>query len=196
MNFLRNLYHWIASIWHTHGSETPAPNPAPVTPPPVMTLPEPGIPGQTIDLTGDQYCTEEELSRIPLILAAIYKGLFSPKYKEFLLNPDNGLDLNQINGLTAEQFVEVTRTTHVTAVITFYMARFSSVIGYRNVGKNIIHCNRKFHDSYTPEWEAANVFHESVHIMGFDHDFNATARRPYSGPYMANAALEYALGLT
>ena len=191
MNFFRNIYHWVASVIHHMGRNTEAPNPPAETPGPIMTMPEPSTAGDTITLIADKYCTPEEAANIPNIVKAIYEGMLHPKFKEFLCDPKNGLDLNQINGLTPEQFVEVVRTTKVTATITYYYA-WTSTIGYRNEGESIIHCNRRFHDSYTVEEEASNVLHECTHLMGFDHDFRATARRPFSGPYMVNKALEYA----
>tara|TARA_Y100000296_G_C5180060_1_gene263712 strand:+ start:32042 stop:32659 length:618 start_codon:yes stop_codon:yes gene_type:complete len=37
---------------------------------------------------------------------------------------------------------------------------------------------------------ASNMFHEWLHKMGFDHDFKATSRRPYSVCYQGNKILE------
>ena len=196
MSFLHNLYHWVMAATSHHASDTPAPNPPAVTPAPIAILPEPAEAGSTITLTGDDTCTPEEISRIPQIVAAIYKAILDPKFKEYFCDPANGLDLGQTNGLTAEQVVNVIRTTKVVAVLSFYYAGFSKVIGYRNPDENIIHCNRKYHDGYTPEQEADNDLHEITHLMNFDHDFDLTPRRPFSVPYMANKAFEYVMGIS
>lgn len=59
----------------------------------------------------------------------------------------------------------------------------NNVVGYTNPGTAVIFMNRSFFSRFEL-WEiAANIAHEWTHKLGFDHDFNATARRPYSVPY-------------
>lgn len=64
--------------------------------------------------------------------------------------------------------------------------RTRNVVGYtyRNVVMQWI--NRRMFSFYSVEKIAGNLMHEWLHKMGFDHDFRATARRPYSVCYQHN----------
>jgi hypothetical protein len=58
-----------------------------------------------------------------------------------------------------------------------------SVVGYTYPGNYPIHTNKYYFNSFTPAQVAGNLTHEWLHKIGFDHDFNRTARRPHSVPY-------------
>ncbi len=65
-----------------------------------------------------------------------------------------------------------------------------NVVGYTTPDTSVITSNRRFFDNYTPSEIAGNLAHEWMHKIGFDHDFNATARRPYSVPYAVGDLVE------
>lgn len=58
-----------------------------------------------------------------------------------------------------------------------------NVIGYTNPKTSTIYMNTYFYNEATPAETAANMIHEWLHKVGFDHDYKSTRRRPYSVPY-------------
>lgn len=79
-------------------------------------------------------------------------------------------------------------------VINFYLddyyKRFSSTVGYTYPDVNKIWVNTKYFDSFSNKYAGSNLAHEMMHKLGCDHDFNSTARRPYSIPYLMNDIYE------
>ncbi|MBD65386.1 MAG: hypothetical protein CME62_09270 [Halobacteriovoraceae bacterium] len=66
--------------------------------------------------------------------------------------------------------------------ITLYFTN-NSVVGYTYPNSERIWVNDKFFTSNSLGQVAANIMHEWTHKIGFGHDYNRTARRPYSVPY-------------
>lgn len=66
-------------------------------------------------------------------------------------------------------------------VETYYVD--ANVIGYTLPSINKIYMNRKYFNNFTPVQISANMVHEWLHKLGFGHDYEATATRPYSVPY-------------
>ncbi len=64
------------------------------------------------------------------------------------------------------------------------------VVGYTTESSDTITLNRRFFSSYTPAEVASNLCHEWLHKLGFDHDFQSTARRPHSVPYAIGDLVE------
>lgn len=95
--------------------------------------------------------------------------------------------LIQTNGNTPAQVVRDLRENMLQAPVHYYYEN-SSVVGYRQPPWPDIYFNRKFHDTYGTCATASNAAHEWSHSIGYGHDFEATARRPYSVPYSINAA--------
>lgn len=58
-----------------------------------------------------------------------------------------------------------------------------SVVGYTSPDTATIYMNTYFYNYATPAGTAGNMMHEWLHKLGFDHDFNSTARRPSTVPY-------------
>lgn len=149
-------------------------------------------------LEGDEYWnTAKEQAKIPLIEAAMNKYLWSNDFENFILNPANGLDINQLEGLTPAQALNKLRSEKIHMVLRFYYDRWTTTVGYRNPGENIVYCNRKYHDYYSIKDEASNLSHEGAHIInvtaplcGFQHDYQDTPRRPFSMNYRINAAYD------
>lgn len=58
-----------------------------------------------------------------------------------------------------------------------------NVVGYTYPNVSKIWVNTRYFDRYAPAQIAANLMHEWLHKIGFEHDFRSTAKRPYSVPY-------------
>ena len=95
--------------------------------------------------------------------------------------------LIQTNGKTPAEVVKDLRENPLIVPVHYYYEN-SSVVGYRQPPWPDIYFNRKFHNNYGTCATASNAAHEWSHSIGYGHDFEATARRPYSVPYSINAA--------
>jgi hypothetical protein len=153
--------------------------------------------GISYTIDGDHGNTPEENARIPAIQDGVNRYFKSQEFHDYFCTPANGLDLNQTEGLSAENVIKKINSSTAHIVIKFYYSAFTRTIGYRNPGENIVYCNRKYHDGYSINDEISNVAHEFLHIIevtaplvGFQHDFQATPRRPFSVNYFANSAIE------
>lgn len=85
----------------------------------------------------------------------------------------------------------VDETAHIN--LTLYTPPFYkkwSVVGYGYPGQPQIFMNWYYFNSYDIAQVAANIAHEWTHKLGFDHDYNRTARRPYSVPYGVGCLVE------
>lgn len=60
--------------------------------------------------------------------------------------------------------------------------RGNNVVGYEDTDGSV-HENRTFLDGAIAAFIADNLAHESMHKLGYEHDFEPTAIRPYSVPY-------------
>lgn len=59
----------------------------------------------------------------------------------------------------------------------------NNVVGYTTPSITYFNVNTKFFKNYSINEVAGNLFHEWLHKVGYGHDAEATARRPYSVPY-------------
>lgn len=59
----------------------------------------------------------------------------------------------------------------------------STTIGYTYPNSTRIWMNLKYFNNYTPKDIAANLMHEWLHKLGFNHPTSSTPDRPYSVPY-------------
>lgn len=59
----------------------------------------------------------------------------------------------------------------------------SNTIGYTYPNSTRIWMNLKYFNNYTPREIAANLMHEWLHKLGFNHATSPTTERPYSVPY-------------
>ena len=110
----------------------------------------------------------------------------------------------QNNGLTnlqvynkimagAEEFPQQTAANNVIDLsVQLYTSGWTgrNVIGYTNPSTPTIYMNTYFYNYATPIETASNMIHEWTHKLGFDHDYKATARRPYSVPYAVGYIVE------
>jgi hypothetical protein len=102
--------------------------------------------------------------------------------KTFVQN--NGLSNAQIYQAilnAAEKLTPAKNNTMDVGVKLYY--NNNNVVGYTNPSITYFSVNTKFFDSYGIHEVAGNLFHEWLHKIGYGHDSDATARRPYSVPY-------------
>lgn len=140
-------------------------------------------------------CTKQEAANIQIVQHALPAIINSKCFLEHYTLDKYRTQLVQTNGLSRAEVVEKIRTTKVKNIpIFFYYPTWrqsKSVVGYTSPDTPTIYLNRLFRNGY--DWgacaEISNALHEVTHKMGFDHDYKATARRPYSVPYTANFAV-------
>lgn len=189
------MWNWINNLFNKKQKNTsvcfqhPANLPPRLAPVPLIANP---FPAREINytLSSDMDSnTAAETARIPLIENALNDFIHDDYFLKYFVDPKNGLDLNQTNGMTALDTVSFIRKSSYHLVISFYWED-TDVIGYHYPDENIIYCNRKFHDIYSITDEMSNVLHEALHAINFQHDFDPTDRRPNSVNYKANSAVE------
>lgn len=121
------------------------------------------------------------------ILAAQVKvndTIKSQCFKDFIMKRSR---LEQTNGKTRDQVIEDIRSQSVSINVNTYRKN-NGVIGFRQPPSKDININKYFHDQYFACSSAANLAHESSHVIGYTHDFKLTKRRPYSVPYTISSA--------
>jgi hypothetical protein len=64
------------------------------------------------------------------------------------------------------------------------------VVGYTSEDSDTITTNRRFFSGFDESEVAGHLGHEWLHTLGFEHDFKATARRPFSVPYALGDLIE------
>lgn len=184
------------------GSKRPAPVPDPVpqepTPAPIGSL-DPDhefehVGVSFISLTG---FSAEEKNKVYQAAAVLEQVLNSVAFKNRVLNfrwngekqfADNNelsneeilIKLKEANELLLNEIDHIANFE-----LTIYNPNFfgRNVVGYTYPDSLQIFMNRNFFSSFTAAEVAGNMAHEWTHKLGFDHDFNSTAKRPYSVPY-------------
>jgi hypothetical protein len=130
--------------------------------------------------------TGTELKRNQAAIAKIEETVNGQCFKdEWLKRP-----LIQTNGKTNKQILNEILAVKTSLKLSMYRKRLSKVNGYRNVGSDTIHLNRKYHDYYGACSIGSNIGHERLHIMNYKHDFNPNKQRPFSVPYSFNVVYE------
>lgn len=166
----------------------PEPSPTPSPTPVVEPIPTPDAVTHNITIKCDNTCTDKERADVPLIEARIYEIMKTDCFSDAFTDLKKRSKLVQTNNLTREQVVEMLRTKGAHMTLSYYTKTLSNVVGYTYPGVPVIYANRKFHNDYGICTKASNIGHEASHNMGFDHDYEATAQRPYSVPYTINFA--------
>ncbi|HNC40316.1 MAG TPA: hypothetical protein PK522_00880 [Nitrosomonas sp.] len=207
---MRKIKHWlaaaglaIASLFGYHHTipETrvievipqPATTPTPIATPIVEEI-HPKIDSKRINISCDSTCTHQEKIDLARIVAKLEAVQSSKCVTDYLKAPDTALDVKQLDGMTLDAAIQKVLTSKVSTQLTYYYEgrnwfTKTLVIGYEN-GDGKVHANRAAWDYMSDCEKAGNLAHEISHQLGFHHDFERTARRPYSFPYVIGSAVE------
>lgn len=103
--------------------------------------------------------------------------------KQFANN--NGLTNKQIYNkiLAAAEKLRPTKDNEMDLELQLYTDLESNTVGYTYPNTNRVWMNSKYFNKNTPALVTTNMMHEWLHKLGFGHDAEATAKRPYSVPY-------------
>jgi hypothetical protein len=87
----------------------------------------------------------------------------------------------------AEQYPSVSLANNMAdmKISIYYPAWYSasSAVAFTNTSDPFLHIYSSYFSSSSLPDLAETIVHEWTHKMGFDHDYNSTAPRPYSVPY-------------
>jgi hypothetical protein len=138
-----------------------------------------------IRLVCDKSCTASKRVKIAETERLANYWRQQPCFRDFLMTTH----LVQLGNLTRAQFVEMVTTREATVTVRYYRKN-NSTIGFRQPPELKINLNRKFHDRFGAWTTFSNAIHEVGHTWGLKHDSKRTKRRPFSGPYRLNRAVE------
>lgn len=163
------------------------------SPTPVITQPDTS--GDSITFICSN-CNEKEAAMVPKMQKLLNEVKRTKCFSDRFTLSKYRSKLVQTNGISREDVVKKINSEQIKNIpLIFYTPTFfqsKNVIGYTYPGEPEIYLNRNFRNS--KNWgicsEVSNALHESTHKMGFNHDFKATAQRPFSVPYTANFAVE------
>ena len=138
-----------------------------------------------ITISCDKTCTAKERARVELAQEKINELRKSECFQNYL----QGRKLTYTGGRSKDELLKDLETRGVDAIATYYY-RNNSVVGYRNVGSNVVHFNRKYHNRYGACFTVSNAFHEVSHVMGYSHPSRNSLDRANSVSYQINRAVE------
>ena len=103
--------------------------------------------------------------------------------KQFANN--QGLTNKQIYNkiLNGAEVLKKTIDNEMDLELELYTDNDSNTVGYTFPTTNRIWMNSKYFNKNTAALVTTNMMHEWLHKLGFGHDADVTARRPYSVPY-------------
>lgn len=103
--------------------------------------------------------------------------------KQFANN--QGLTNKQIYNkiLNGAEVLKKTIDNEMDLELELYTDNKSNTVGYTFPNTNRIWMNSKYFNQNTAALVTTNMMHEWLHKLGFGHDADVTARRPYSVPY-------------
>ncbi len=150
--------------------------------------------GQRINIGCDATCGQDEIRETTLITEKLLDVESKDCFKNYVAK---NVDQTQINGLSLDAAIDLVLKSKVSTEISYYYQgrnwfTKTLVIGYEN-GDGKIHANRAAWNYMSLCEKVSNVGHEISHgdPMNFSHDFNQTARRPYSMPYTISSAIDF-----
>lgn len=142
----------------------------------------------------------ESLKKLNTAFTLIEKVVNSLEFKDRVINFKNRSGLREFasnKGLTNEEIYQIfmegrealqpNTPGEMNYYLKLYYNPFSKVIGYTSGDTNLIHINWRFFKNYQASDVAANLAHEWVHKIGFDH---VSAKEHDSVPY----AIGYIVG--
>ena len=135
-------------------------------------------------------CSVDEQGRLARAQGIIFMCMSMDEFKSDL---ESFKRIEQDNGI--KDIASFIRDNGINGIqVRFYWPRWyqsKNVVGYTSANDPVIYLNKAFRGKSWNDWaEASNLFHETMHKIGFEHDFKATERRPYSVPYLANRVIE------
>lgn len=142
----------------------------------------------------------ENLEKLNSAFSLVEKVVNTVEFKDRVINFKNSTGKREFasnKGLTNEEIYQIfmdgreilqnDTPGEMNFYLKLYYNPFSRVIGYTNPDTNLIHINWRFFKNYHPSDVAANLAHEWVHKIGFDH---ISAKEHDSVPY----AIGYIVG--
>lgn len=204
--------HWISSLFHrgtvttprttpAPSNSTPAPTPTPTTPRPVDTF-EPSAPMRVSlgQVTGYSPAERQKLDRATTLMANV---LNSREFRDAVLSAEFAGKPGFASDTRSPQEVYATiraaRENYTDAAdgevdLNLKLENFSwfqrHTVGYTTESSDTLTTNRRFYSGFDETEVAGHLAHEWLHKLGFEHDFNATARRPDSVPYELGELVE------
>ena len=138
--------------------------------------------------------TKSEKTKVIKAVDLIKQVVASEEFKQEVLNHtyEGRLAFADNKGFTNEEIYQriieaseklspgVDYTMDITLVAFF---KDAVTVGYTVTNSPKIFMNRKFFGKQKAEAVTANIVHEWLHKIGFQHDVSATASRPFSVPY-------------
>lgn len=142
--------------------------------------------------------TKTETSKLERSLDLLESYINSDSFREYILNfkylgkqqfaNNGGLSNEEVYNLimSGKEVLSPTKDGVWDISVTIYntYVRGRNVIGYTYPNTSMQWINRRFFSSFNLAQVGGNMAHEYCHKLGFDHDFKATVRRPYSVPYV------------
>jgi hypothetical protein len=170
--------------------------PSPTTPPITPPIVDLGTGGLKVVIHESNNFSNTDLERLEQARVILENVLNTEEFKQKVLHftylgeetfvQNNGYSNLEVYNLImagAEQYPKQTPVNHLMDLYTELYYGSSGVIGYTNPSVPTIYMNNYYFSDYTPGEIAGNLIHEWLHKLGFDHDYNSTARRPYTVPY-------------
>lgn len=144
---------------------------------------------------GDKTLTPRELEHLGTDERGINEIIQSPCFSYYFTEKRS--KLLRTNGRSRLQVVEHIRASLPTVTVTYYR-KSGNVHGYRNPASktcgpkcaSTIHLNRYFTDRWKEPCPRMGLKgHETLHVLGYGHDYKRTPERPFSVPYSFNAMM-------
>jgi len=137
--------------------------------------------------TPDSSHTKREKRDVEAAENKVNETIWTKCFSDYVLTSD----LVQTNGLDNEGVLNTVLSGSGEFPVHMYRGP-KYVVGYHTPGDPTIYTNRRnqIHREGWPCLKGANFLHETMHEFGFDHDYEPTARRPFSVPYQVQHGIE------
>lgn len=151
--------------------------------------------------------TTTQTQKLDQAITILNQVLNTPEFKEKILNftyqgkqqfvQNNGLTNQQIYDMImtgAEKLPTVTATDekadmYLSIYYPPWYKRFSSAVAFTYSNDKYLYLYNNYYNGASMPNLSETLVHEWVHKLGFEHDFNSTARRPYTVPYGVGTAV-------
>jgi hypothetical protein len=145
--------------------------------------------------------TSSQINKTKMVVSYLNQVLNTPQFREAVINhqyngqpafaDNDGLSNEQIYEKImagAEQFPSSTAPNNQADVkLTIYSpplwGAFSQAVAFTSPSDPYLHFYKRYFKKSSVQDLGNTLIHEWTHKLGFGHDYNATAKRPYSVPY-------------